>query len=270
MQSWPSPAPSTRLIVDGLGDGMNLGNRVVGCGVMALGTVCLASGAFMLSQAEPSSVPYPHASAYLAGGIMLAAGAGIESPRTIAWAASALTAFYAAVVLLFIDIPFVALHAGSFGSYSGVAEEVAIASGALIIFATTATISPSAAARLVHGGQKVFGACAVLFGGAHFAYMNLTAPLVPSYLPPSQEFWAYATGICQIAAGIAILNGVWARLAAILLTTMYASFTPLVHLPMLIADPNNHWYWTENAYNLALTGAAWVVADSMRGRRVFV
>jgi hypothetical protein len=94
--------------------------------------------------------------------------------------------------------------------------------------------------------------------------MNLTVPLVPKWLPPSQEFWAYATGIGHIAAGVAILTGVQARLAAILLTVMFASFTPLVHVPMLLADPSSHFMnWTENALNLALTGAAWVVADSL-------
>jgi hypothetical protein len=41
-----------------------------------------------------------------------------------------------------------------------------------------------------------------------------------------------------------------------------------VHLPTLVADPNNHFFWSENALNLALTGAAWVVADSFRRRRV--
>jgi uncharacterized membrane protein YphA (DoxX/SURF4 family) len=97
--------------------------------------------------------------------------------------------------------------------------------------------------------------------------MNLTAPLVPKWLPPTQEFWAYATGVGHIAAGVAILTGVRARLAAILLTAMYASFTVLVHVPMLLADPS-HWNWSENALNLALIGAAWVVADSLaRPRR---
>jgi len=114
-------------------------------------------------------------------------------------------------------------------------------------------------------GQFAFGVCALLFGGAHFFYMNLTVPLVPKWLPPSQEFWAYATGFAHIAAGIAILTGVQARLAAVLLTIMYASFTPLVHLPMLLADPSSHWIWSENALNLTLVGAAWVVADSLQG-----
>jgi hypothetical protein len=44
---------------------------------------------------------------------------------------------------------------------------------------------------------------------------------------------------------------------------VFALFTPLVHLPMLLADPSNHWIWSENATNIAVTGAAWIVADSL-------
>src|SRR5204863_7013086 len=124
-----------------------------------------------------------------------------------------------------------------------------------------ADLDPTLARRLTRAGQLMFGVCALLFGGAHFLYTNLTAPLVPKWLPPSQEFWGYATGIAHIAAGLAILSGVQARLAAILLTVMFASFTPLVHLRMLLADPGNHGIWTENAANLAFTGVAWVVAE---------
>ena len=55
--------------------------------------------------------------------------------------------------------------------------------------------------------------CAIFFGGAHFAYPAATIPLVPAWLPPSQAFWAYATGLFHIAAGVAVLIGVRARLA---------------------------------------------------------
>jgi uncharacterized membrane protein YphA (DoxX/SURF4 family) len=93
--------------------------------------------------------------------------------------------------------------------------------------------------------------------------MNLTAPLVPRWLPPTQEFWGYATGVGFIAAGVAILTGVQARFAAILLTAMFASFTLLVHGPMFLGDPAAHLIWVRNGTNLAVMGAAWVVADSL-------
>jgi len=56
---------------------------------------------------------------------------------------------------------------------------------------------------------------------------------------------------------------VQARLAAILVTAMLASFALLVHEPMLLANHSSHWNWTESAVNLAVIGAAWVVADSL-------
>jgi hypothetical protein len=37
----------------------------------------------------------------------------------------------------------------------------------------------------------------------------------------------------------------------------------LVHVPMLLTNPASYVNWTENALNLALVGAAWVVADSL-------
>jgi uncharacterized membrane protein YphA (DoxX/SURF4 family) len=112
-------------------------------------------------------------------------------------------------------------------------------------------------------GQITLGLCALFFGAAHFVFMNLTAPLVPKWLPPTREFWAYATGVGFVAAGAALLTGVQARLAAILLTAMLASFALLVHAPMLLADASSRTNWSEAAINFAIIGVAWVVADSL-------
>ncbi len=243
------------------------GWRVYGLGVMALAVVSLVLGNFDPGQPVPKDFPDRTALAYVVGVFTLVAGAAIEWRRTAAWAAGALTAYYALIVVLLMDGRMVLRHAGEFLAYSNTAEQLAIAAGGLIVYAAHARIDPARAARLTRLGQLAFGVCAVLFGGAHFFYMNLTAPLAPKWLPPSQLFWGYATGVGHIAAGVAILTGVQARLAAILLTAMYASFTPLVHLPMLLADPSNHGIWTENATNLVLTGAAWVVTDSLAGSK---
>ncbi|HTR59786.1 MAG TPA: hypothetical protein VMM27_16530 [Casimicrobiaceae bacterium] len=243
---------------------MAFGFRVYGLGVMGLGTLCLAWGDFVLGQPVPKNFPDRTALAYAAGAFMLVAGAAVEWRRTAAWGAAALTAYYALIVVILMNGRVVLAHYAEFGTYSGVAEQLAITAGGLIVYAWRVKIDATLAARLTRIGQLAFGVCALLFGGAHFFYMNLTAPLVPKWLPPTQEFWADATGVGHIAAGVAILTGVQARLAAILLTAMYASFTPLVHVPMLLADPSSHMNWTENAINLALTGVAWVVADSLR------
>jgi uncharacterized membrane protein YphA (DoxX/SURF4 family) len=244
------------------------GWRVYGLGVMAMALVCLAWGDFDLGQPVPKGFPDRTILAYAAAVFMLVAAATVEWRRTAAWGAAALSAYYTLIVVILMNGRVVLAQYTEFGSYSGAAEQLAIAAGGLIIYAANARIDAALAARLTRLGQLAFGVCALLFGGAHFFYMSLTVPLIPKWLPPSQEFWAYATGMGHIAAGVAILTGVQARLAAILLTVMFASFTPLVHLPMLLADPASRMNWSENALNIALTGAAWVVAISLaRPRR---
>ena len=245
-----------------------LGWRFFGLGVMAIGLVDLAWGSFDPGQPVPKAFPDRAALAYAAAGFLVVAGAAVQWRQTAAWAAAALTAYYAIIVVTLMNGRVVLAHYAEYGAYSGGAEQAAIAAAGLIVYAARARIDPDSAARLTRVGQMAFGVCALLFGGAHFVYPNLTVPLVPRWLPPNQVFWAYATGLGHIAAGLAILMGVRARLAAILVTAMFASFTPLVHVPMLLTDPSSRVNWTENALNLALVGAAWVVADSLaRPRR---
>jgi uncharacterized membrane protein YphA (DoxX/SURF4 family) len=242
------------------------GWRVYGLGIMALGAVCLALGNFHPGQPVPKDFPGRTVLAYAVAAFMLVAGAAVEWRRTLPWAAAAITAYFAFVVVILLNGRVLLAHYAEFLPYESIAIQLAITAGGLIVYANSARIDAALAARLTRAGQVVFGLCTLIFGTAHFVYMDLTAPLVPKWLPPSQEFWAYATGIGHIAAGVAILTGVKARLAAILLTVMYASFSVFVHFPMLLAP--TPWIWNENAVNIALIGAAWVVADSLaRPRR---
>ena len=245
---------------------MAFGWRVYGLGVMAVGLACLAFGDFDPGQPVPKNFPARTALAYAAGAFMVVAAAAVEWRRTAAWGAAALTVYYALFVVILMNGRLLLTHYAVYVTYENIAEQLAIAAGGLIVYATTAKIDAALAARLTRLGRLAFGVCALIFGGAHFVYMNLTAPLVPKWLPPTQEFWGYATGVGFVAAGVAILTGVQARLAAILLTAMLASFALLVHEPMLLADHSSHWNWTESAVNLAVIGAAWVVADSLARR----
>src|SRR5260221_3401739 len=156
---------------------MGFGWRVYGLGVMALGLVCLAWGDFDPGQPVPRGFPDRTAMAYAAAAFMFVAGAAIEWRRAAAWGAAALTAYYLLIVVILLNGRVVLAHYAEFGAYSGAAEQLAIAAGGLIVYASTASIDAARAARLTRLGQLAFGACALLFGGAHFFYMNLTAPL---------------------------------------------------------------------------------------------
>jgi uncharacterized membrane protein YphA (DoxX/SURF4 family) len=244
------------------------GCRVYGLGVMALGVACLAFGAFDPGQPVPEHFPARTVLAYAAGTLMVVAAAAVEWRRTAGWGAAALTVYYAVFVVILMNGRLLLRDYAVYVTYENIAMQLSIAVGALIVYATTASIDAALAARLTRLGRLAFGVCALVFGGAHFAYLKNTASMVPKWLLPTQEFWAYATGVGFAAAGVAILTGVQARLAAILLTAMLASFGLLSNGRILLADHSSHWNWTESAVNLAVTGAAWVVADSLaRPRR---
>ena len=75
------------------------GWRVYGLGIMALGVVCLALGDFHPGQPVPKDFPGRTVLAYAVAAFMLVAGAAVEWRRTLPWAAAAITAYFALVVV---------------------------------------------------------------------------------------------------------------------------------------------------------------------------
>jgi uncharacterized membrane protein len=238
------------------------GRHVFGFGIMVIGLTGLVWGDFITGQPVPNDFPHRILLAYAAAAFLLCTGIILQWRRSASFSAAALAAYYIVIVIVVMHGPVLLPHYKEYGPYEGLAEQFAISAGALIVYAATARVPASLAARLTLVGQLTFGLCALIFGGAHFAYMNFTAPLVPTWLPPSQVFWGYLTGAAFVAAGLALLTRIRARLAAILLTAMLAGFTLLVHIRILFADHKSRFNWTELAVNLAILGAAWIVADS--------
>ena len=238
------------------------GWRVYGLGIIALAVICLIWGDFHGGQPVPKTFPARTALAYVAAIFMLVSGIALEWRKTAMWAAVALALYYGIIVVLLMNGRLLLRNLGVYGAYDSMAEEIAITAGAFIIWAGFARLDAARAARFIRIAQIAFGICAIFFGGAHFVYMNLTAPLIPKWLPPGQLFWGYATGVFHIAGGLAIIANIRARLAAILLAVMYAIFTVFALAPGLLAR-STFFGWTEIATSVILVGVAWVVADSL-------
>ncbi len=244
---------------------ITLGIRVYALGALALGLVGLAWDDFALQwQPVPAGVPGRAALACVFAAALVAAAVAVNLRPAGAVGAAALCGLFALVVLL--HAPEVVTHPLVVGAWSGLAEQLALCSAGLIAWALLAAPGGRAAGAGAPG-RYAFGACLLVFGLAHFIYLDFTAGMVPKWLPPGQTFWAVVTGVAHVAAGVAILARRWAHLAAVLLAVMFAGFGILIHAPLLLADPHSHLNWVMNAMNLALTGSAWVMADALAARR---
>jgi uncharacterized membrane protein len=241
---------------------ISLGSRVYGLAAIAVGLVGMVWGDFAaVWQPVPEDVPGRAALAYFVAALFLAGGAAVQWRRTAPWGALLLAALVVPFALLWakrvIGFP------GIFATWNGFCEQLALIAGAVAAYACLRPREAAGAARQALAGRLVFGLCLLAFGTAHFIYVAETAAMVPGWLPPGTRAWALMTGACHLLAGLALLSGVQALLAARLLTAMFVGFGLLVWLPQLFTAPHLHMAWAGNAINFALVGAAWSVADSI-------
>jgi hypothetical protein len=117
--------------------------------------------------------------------------------------------------------------------------------------------------------RALYGLSLIFFGAAHFIDVRDTLSLISNWLV-GHLFWAYLTGCAFIAAGIATLTSLYARLAVTLSVLQVTLFLVLVWLPIVATGSKDSFQWSETILNVALVAGGWVVADSYRGTRWFV
>lgn len=240
------------------------GRFVFGAGAAILGAAQLVFGDFATNW-EPvqPGVRYRAVLSYIAGALLLAGGVAVWSRRSVRVGAALVGVMHLIFALLWL--PRVVGFPQIFGTWGGMLEELAPATGALVLYGMYAR-DAAHGERLAQLGRYALGICALSFGIEHFTAIPQTAEMVPGWIPGAARFWAIATGCFHVLAGLAILTGVLATLGARLLAAMLIAFGVLIWLPRIVAAPHAHATWAGNGVNLVIAGAAWIVADWLARR----
>jgi uncharacterized membrane protein len=259
----------------------SVGHAFFAATFIGLGILGLIKGDFAPVWAPvPQTVPSREVLVYLAAFVSLVSGLGLLWKRTAALAALLLLACLL-LWILFFRVPAIFHAPTKLDPWFGLGETAVSVAAAKVLYAWFATDRRSNgrpgngndSAKLRLGfttGEKglrlariPYGLAMIPFGVGHFIYLKETAGLVPNWLPWHLA-WAYFFGFTFLAAGVAILIGVCARLAATLSAFQIGMFTVLVWIPIVAAGSKNAFVWSETILSVALTAGAWVVADSYR------
>lgn len=242
------------------------GHLVFSITMIGLGVVGLLYRDFVpVWNPVPASIPGRGVLLYLGTLISLVSGIGLLVPRVAAFATRLLLTTLLLWLLLF-RLPNFLLKPLFVACWS-VFPLVVMLAATWVLYVWFAADWDRQHLSLVSGNKGLriahvlYGLSLIFFGSAHFIDLKDTLSLIPKWIP-GHLFWAYFTGGAFIAAGVAVLAGRCARLAAFLSAFQIGSFLFLVWIPILAAGSKVRFQWSEAILNVALLAAAWLVADS--------
>ena len=246
----------------------SVGHAAFAAVMIAFGILGLIKGDFtVLWEPVPKTIPAREVLVYLCAMVSLASGIGLLWQRTAALAARVLLAFFVLWLLVW-RIPGLFQLSLVEGTWS-TGKTLVMTAAAWVLFVWFAMdwdrrrLGFATGDKGLRIARVLYALGLIPFGLAHFLYPQPTAALVPGWLPWHMAL-AYLTGGTFIAASLAILAGVFARLATGLSALQMGLFGLLVWVPLVAAGSLSAFQWGEVVITVALTAAGWVVWDSYR------
>lgn len=244
-----------------------LGVVLFAIGFAGLGVLGIIHADFALQwQPVPETMPFRSWLARANGVMLVGASAALFIPRLRRAGAILLVAMLAVWVFV-LHAPRLFGHWGDVVIWLGLAEAAAMLGGALLLWENVQLAKPASGIRArglpISAARWAIGLALPIFGLSHFVYADFTAAMVPGWIP-AKLFWAYFTGCAHVAAGIAVLTGLWAPLATRMLAAMFGSWVLILHVPRVVADPASRVEWTMLFIATALTASACLLAARYR------
>jgi len=87
----------------------------------------------------------------------------------------------------------------------------------------------------------IIGAFVLFAGVMHFANPSFFNEIVPPWLPPSEAFWTYASGVAEIGIGVMLLRPSTRRLGALAAIWLFIAVYP--------ANLYMAWDWRDRPFN---------------------
>lgn len=250
---------------------LSTGQLIFASAIAGLGVLSLVTGHFAgVWQPVPARLPAREVFAHANGVLMLALGIGLFVRRAALIAAVTLTVY---LLIWFVALrgPIVLAAPLVPVNWSGFGETGTMIVGGLSLIAALSARNVRFLPNFLTGAAGVriaaatFAVAAFLMSLANFPYPKANADFPPGWIPHWYG-WGFLVGGAYVATGLSVLSGICAKLSTYATAVMMSLLTLGCWVSFVVQAPADRLNWTGLLISSALTGVAWMVAESYRGR----
>lgn len=212
----------------------------------------------------PAFIPGHLLWAYVAGLILLGAGAAIVFRLRVRTAATILGCLILLSFLL-LYVPQLLVSPPLGGLWTNAGKALALAGGCFLLAvslparASESRITEAVLPRLAPVSPVFLSIFLILAGVQHFLFSKFVATLVPGWIPGAM-FWTYFAAVALIAGGLGMLIPPLTFWAGLLSAVMIFLWVFLLHIPRALAAPHDSNETTAVFEALAFSATAFLVA----------